>query len=87
MLSASDGDKSHEEGAVLMILIADVLYPLAKACSIDDGDLKMVVLLSRRVMNIPVLDCRRSEGETSNCGEREQSEVVLSYHVVPSPQV
>jgi hypothetical protein len=51
--SARDGDKSQEEGAVLMILMADVSYPLANACSNADGELKLVVLLSSPLMNIP----------------------------------
>jgi hypothetical protein len=29
------------------------MYPLANACSTGDGELKLVVLLSRPTMNIP----------------------------------
>jgi hypothetical protein len=53
MQSARDGDKSQEEGAALTILMADVSNPLAKACSTGDGELKLVVLLSIPVINIP----------------------------------
>jgi hypothetical protein len=53
MQSANEVDKSHMEGAARIILTVDAPYPLANACNIHDGELKMIVLLSCPMMNIP----------------------------------